>query len=174
MSTDGKVSVALIVAMAENRVIGRDNQLPWYLPNDLKYFKATTLGKPVVMGRKTYESIGKPLPGRTNIVVTSNREFSAEGVRVVHSVAQALAVAESVATADGANEVMVIGGAQLYAEVLPKVQRLYLTQVHAPVEGDAWFPELDLGRWQELSRQDFKADGSGTLGYSFVVYQRIV
>ena len=124
-------SVAMIVAMAENRVIGRDNKLPWYLPNDLKYFKTTTLGKPIIMGRKTYESIGKPLPGRANIVVSRNPEYSAEGVRVVGSLEQALQLATDIAFIDGATELVVIGGAQLYAEALGRVDRIYLTQVHA-------------------------------------------
>lgn len=172
MVEDKKVHIAMIVAMAENRVIGRDNQLPWHLPNDLKHFKATTMGKPVVMGRKTYESIGRPLPGRTNIVVTSNRSFSADGIKVVYSIDEALALAESVALEEGANEVMVIGGAQLYANLLPKVERLYLTLVHAEVEGDALFPALDFSQWRLLKSESFKGEGDNPLDYSFVVYQQ--
>ncbi len=164
--------VALIVAMAANRVIGRNNQLPWYLPNDLKYFRATTMGKPIIMGRKTYESIGKPLPGRTNIVLTTNEAFQAEGVKVVHSVDEALAVAEGVALIDGADEVMVIGGAEIYALFLAHSQRLYLTEVHAEVCGDAWFPELDWSQWQQQGREDFAAEEPNPYDYSFVVYQR--
>ena len=152
MSEEFEVRVGMIVAMAENRVIGRNNQLPWYLPNDLKYFKAVTMGKPIIMGRKTYESIGKPLPGRTNIVVTSQQDFTAAGVSVVYSVEQALTLAQSVAVIDGADEVMIIGGAQLYSEMLDHVERLYLTRVHADVEGDAWFPALDLTGWKVLTK----------------------
>jgi dihydrofolate reductase len=174
MSEDFQVRIAMIVAMAENRVIGRNNQLPWYLPNDLKYFKAVTMGKPIIMGRKTYESIGKPLPGRTNIVVTTQPEFTAEGVKVAHSVDEALTLAQSVAIVDGAEEVMIIGGAQLYAEMLGSVERLYLTQVHSEVEGDAQFPELDLSPWKVLSREDFTAEGPNPYDYSFVVYGRNV
>ena len=174
MSDDFEVRIAMIVAMAENRVIGRDNQLPWYLPNDLKYFKAVTMGKPIIMGRKTYESIGKPLPGRTNIVVTTQQDFAAKGVKVAHSVEEALTLARSVAIVDGAEEVMIIGGAQLYTEMLGTVERLYLTQVHADVEGDARFPELDLSLWEVRSREDFASEGPNPYDYSFVVYGRSV
>ncbi len=174
MSEDCEVRIAMIVAMAENRVIGRNNQLPWYLPNDLKYFKAVTMGKPIIMGRKTYESIGKPLPGRTNIVVTTQQDFTAEGVKIAHSVEQALTLAQSVAIIDGAEEVMIIGGAQLYADMLDRVERLYLTHVHADVEGDARFPDVDLSGWNALSREDFVAEGPNPYGYSFVVYGRNV
>ena len=152
MSEEFEVRIAMIVAMAENRVIGRNNQLPWYLPNDLKYFKAVTMGKPIIMGRKTYESIGKPLPGRTNIVVTTQPSWTADGVRVAHSIDEALTLAQSVAIVEGADEVMIIGGAQLYTEMLDRVERLYLTLIHAEVEGDAHFPELDLSLWNPLSR----------------------
>ena len=174
MSEEFEVRVAMIVAMAENRVIGRNNQLPWYLPNDLKYFKAVTMGKPVIMGRKTYESIGKPLPGRANIVVTTRQNFAAEGVKVVHSVEQALTLAQGIAIVDGADEVMIIGGAQLYKEMLGHVERLYLTRVHADVEGDAQFPELDLSRWKVLSKESFAAEGPNPFDYSFIVYGRDV
>jgi dihydrofolate reductase len=172
MNNSDKTSVALIVAMASNRVIGRNNQLPWYLPNDLKYFKATTMGKPIIMGRKTYESIGKPLPGRTNIVLTTNKNFSAEGVKVVHSVEQALSVADAVAALEGAQEVMVIGGAEIYSLMLPTADRLYLTEVKAEVDGDAFFPELDWSAWQERGREDFAAEGPNPFDYSFVVFDR--
>lgn len=165
-----QVRVALIAAMATNRVIGRNNQLPWHLPNDLKYFKATTLGKPIIMGRHTFESIGKPLPGRSNMVVTRNPLFTAAGVQVVHSVEAALAQAKTEAIAAGVDEVMVIGGAQIYAECLPLADRLYLTLVDAEIEGDAFFPALNWCDWHELRREDFAADGKGSYGYSFVTY----
>ncbi|MEE8059738.1 MAG: dihydrofolate reductase [Pseudomonadales bacterium] len=172
MAGDIDVSIAMIVAMAENRVIGRNNQLPWYLPNDLKYFKATTMGKPVVMGRKTFESIGKPLVGRSNIVVTRSKDFAAEGVQVVHSIDEALTLAKSIAIVDGAREVMLIGGAQLYVEALSRVSRLYLTQVHAQVDGDVVFPELDWSQWDEVAREDFQAEGLNCYDYSFIVLRR--
>ena len=164
--------VSMIVAMASNRVIGRNNQLPWYLPNDLKYFKAATMGKPIVMGRKTFESIGRPLPGRANIVVTSNPEFTAEGVKVVHSPEEAMRLGKDIAFVDGAKEVMVIGGSQLYQEMLPLAQRLYLTEVKAEVEGDALFPLVDWSGWQEQGREEFKAQAPNPYDYSFVVYNR--
>lgn len=166
------IKVSMIVAMAENRVIGRNNQLPWYLPEDLKYFKSVTIGKPIVMGRKTYESIGRPLPGRTNIVVTRNPDFKAEGIKVVSSIGEAIKLADSIATIDGSEELMVIGGAQLYADILPSVDRLYLTEVHAEVEGDAYFPEVDLTQWHEIGRESFQAQGPNPYDYSFVVLER--
>ena len=167
------MKVAMIVAMAENRVIGRNNQLPWYLPNDLKYFKQVTLGKPVIMGRKTFDSIGKPLPGRLNLVVTRQTDWQFEGVKVAHSLTDALHIGRAAAEFDGVTEVMLIGGAQLYAEALPLADRLYLTEVHAEVAGDAWFPEFDKAQWQEQARQSFAAEGPNPYDYSFVVYDRV-
>lgn len=164
--------LALMVAQAENRVIGVNNTLPWYLPEDLKYFKAVTLGKVIIMGRKTYESIGRPLPGRTNIVVSRDRNFRLEGVRVVHSLPQALEEARRVSELKGAEEALVIGGAELYAQALPLAQRLYLTQVHHPVEGDAFFPELDSSQWRQVSRQDFEAVAPNLYEYSFITLDR--
>jgi dihydrofolate reductase len=166
------LTVAMIVAMADNGVIGRDNQLPWHLPNDLKYFKTTTLGKPIVMGRKTFESIGRPLPGRPNIVVTTNTNFCVEGVHVAHSIDDALAIAAEKALEAGVDELMIIGGAQLYGEALSRAGRLYLTRVHADVAGDAKFPSLDMDQWQELSCQKYYSDESNPYDYSFVILQR--
>ncbi len=162
----------MIVAQAKNRVIGRQNKLPWYLPGDLKYFKQVTMGRPVIMGRKTYESIGKPLPGRLNVVITRDPTYRLEGAKVVHSLAEAIELSESQAFIDGVEEAMVIGGEQIYAQALPLAERLYVTQVHAEVEGDALFPELVLSDWDELGRDDFKAEGPNPYDYSFVVYQR--
>ena len=161
----------MIVAVAENGVIGRNNALPWYLPNDLKYFKQTTMGKPVIMGRKTYESIGKPLPGRTNIVITRQADYQPEGVKVVSSVEAARELAESVCLIDGQDEAMIMGGAEIYALALPHTDRLYLTEVHADVDGDAFFPEYDKSLWQEVAREDFAAEGPNPYNYSFVVYE---
>ncbi len=166
------MKTALIVAMAQNRVIGRNNKLPWYLPNDLKYFKQVTMGKPIIMGRLTFESIGKPLPGRVNIVVTRNSEWQAEGVRVSHSLDEACELAASIAQIDGQHEVMVIGGDQIYQAALPMVDRLYLTEVHAEVDGDAYFPEFDRESWQEVVREDFEASEPNPYAYSFVVLDR--
>ena len=166
------MKLSMIVATAQNRVIGRDNALPWYLPNDLKYFKQTTLGKPVIMGRKTYESIGKPLPGRTNIVITRQTDYLPEGVKVVHSVAEARDLAESVCLIDGQEEAMIMGGAEIYTLALPDADRLHLTEVPADVDGDAYFPEYDKTEWQEISREDFNAEGPNPYNYSFVVYDK--
>lgn len=166
------VTLAMIVAAARNGVIGRNNALPWHLPEDLRYFKQVTLGKPVVMGRKTFESIGRPLPGRTNIVLTRSTDFAHEGVRVVRDLDQALGLAEDIALIDGCDELMVIGGAQIYAEALPRAKRLYLTEVDADIEGDAWLPPWDRSQWREVRRQDHAADGANPYAYSFVVYER--
>lgn len=160
--------LAMIAAMSRNRVIGRDNELPWHISADLKHFKRTTLGKPVVMGRKTYESIGRPLPGRTNIVVTRQQGYQPEGVRVATSTEAALALAEEVATADGAAEVMVIGGEQLYRSLLPHADHLYLTEVDADVEGDAYFPEL-APCWRPVSEESGEEAG---WRFRFVEYER--
>lgn len=164
---------ALIVAMAKNRTIGIDNKLPWYLPNDLKYFKQVTMGKPIIMGRKTYESIGKPLPGRTNIVISRNPDYQAEGIVVVSSLQQALDKAEDISFINGHDEVMVIGGAEIYNQGLASADRLYITHVHADVEGDAFFPQVDWNDWQEQAREDFPAEGPNPYDYSFVVYDNI-
>jgi len=170
---DADMKVALIWAMSRNRVIGRNNALPWYLPEDLKYFKRITMGKPVIMGRKTWESIGRPLPGRTNIVITRNSDYTVpDGVSVVSSLDAALQLAEKICLINGGDEAVVMGGAEIYALALPRAERLYLTQVHAEVNGDAFFPEIDLSRWQELGREDFQASGANPYDYSFVVLRR--
>jgi len=166
------MKVALIAALAQNRTIGINNQLPWHLPNDLKYFKRTTMDKPILMGRKTYDSIGRPLPGRTNIVLTRDQEFKAEGVIVANSLEQAIESARNVGAVSSVSEVMIIGGEQLYCLTLPIADRLYLTQVHAQVEGDAFFPEFDKDQWVEVSKEDYSAEGSNPYDYSFVVYDR--
>ncbi|SFM74446.1 dihydrofolate reductase [Marinobacter zhejiangensis] len=165
---------ALIVAMARNRVIGRNNALPWYLPEDLRYFKQATMGKPIIMGRKTWDSIGRALPGRLNVVISRNEAWQApEGTRGACSLDAALVQAEAQAELDGCDEVMVIGGSQIYGEALPLVDRMYITQVHAEVEGDAYFPELNWDEWEEIGREDFSASDNNPYDYSFVVYQRL-
>jgi dihydrofolate reductase len=166
--------LAMIAAQSQNRVIGNNNKLPWYLPEDLKYFKRVTLGKPIIMGRKTFESIGRPLPGRTNIIITRNPDWTHDGagVRVVHSLQQAIELAESLALVNGFEESLVIGGAEIYALALPQADRLYLTQVHAEVQGDAHFPPLDPMQWQEMAREDFSAIEPNPYDYSFIVLDR--
>jgi len=171
MSTDD-MRLSVIVAVAENGVVGVNNALPWYLPDDLKYFKQTTMGKPVVMGRKTYESIGKPLPGRTNIVVTHNQDYQAEGVKVVGSLSEALELAADIAVIDGKDELMVIGGAAVYAAAIPMADRLYVTEVHAEVDGDAYLPAVEWSEWRELTREKHVAVAPNSYDFSFVVYQR--
>ena len=162
------MKISVIVAMADNGVIGNQNRLPWHLPADLKHFKATTMGKPIIMGRKTWESIGRPLPGRTNIVVTRDPDYVADGCVVVHGIDAALAAAAD------ADEVMVIGGAEFYRQVLPRASTLYLTLVHDSFEGDAFFPELDGREWRELTREDFEPDADNPHAYSFVELERVV
>lgn len=172
MNEDKEPVLALIAAVAENGCIGIDNKLPWYLPDDLKYFKAVTSGKPVIMGRSTFESLGRPLPNRTNIVITRNPGYAApEGVRVVHSLEEALRVAEAVAHIAGNDEVVIIGGAQIYAEALPRVQRLYLTEVKKTVAGDAFFPAWNRAEWRETSSQAHHYEPT-QVDYRFVVYER--
>ena len=164
--------LSIIVAVAENDVVGRNNALPWYIPDDLKYFKKTTMGKPVVMGRKTFESIGRPLPGRTNIVVTRNRAWTAEGVRAVASLNDALDLAGEIALIDGRDELMVIGGAQIYRAAIPLADRLYITEVHSVVCGDAIFPTVDWSQWREISRENHLAVEPNPHDFSFVIHQR--
>jgi dihydrofolate reductase len=166
------MKVALIAAFAQNLVVGINNSLPWHLPEDLKYFKRTTSGKAIIMGRKTYESIGRPLPNRTNIVVSRNPNFSAEGVVMVTSLEEAVKHAENVNMINGVEEVMIIGGAAIYQASLPMADRLYLTHVHANVEGDAYFPKIDLEQWEQVSREDFNKDESNPYDYSFSVYDK--
>jgi len=163
----GGVKIAIIVAMAENRTIGRDNRLPWHLPADLRHFKQLTMGKPVLMGRRTHESIGRALPERTNIVISRDRNYTAPGCIVAHSLDRALEAA-----ADGA-EVMVIGGTELYRQLLPRADRIYLTLVHAEFEGDAFFPELAAEEWREAERTDCPPDEKNPWPYSFVRLDRI-
>ena len=166
------MQLAVIVAAAENGVIGRNNALPWHISADLQYFKRVTLGKPVIMGRKTFESIGRPLPGRTNIVISRDPGYVAEGVRVVGSLEEARRLASDVALIDGAREAMVIGGAEIYRHALPLADRLYLTRVHAEVEGDTLLPAVDWTQWREVSRERHAAQAPNPFDYSFVVYER--
>ncbi len=158
--------VSIIAAMAENRVIGRDNALPWRLPADLQHFKALTVGKPIIMGRKTWESLPGLLPDRLHIVVTNNQQYQATGCSVVNSLDAALDAAGEVP------EIMVVGGAQLYQQSLPLAQRIYLTLVHTVVEGDTMFPELDLNVWHELGREQHPSDEKNPYAYTFLTMQR--
>ena len=159
--------ISLIAAMDRNRLIGAENRLPWHLPADLQHFKALTMGKPIIMGRVTFESIGRPLPGRHNIVVTSDSAFDAEGCTVVHSVDQALAAASR------HPEAMVIGGAALYGQLLARARRMYLTLVDGEFEGDVYFPAWATSEWRELERQDRQPDDRNPHPHSFVILERV-
>jgi dihydrofolate reductase len=163
--------LSLIAALGENRVIGVDNSMPWHLPGDFKYFKATTLGKPIIMGRKTWDSLGRPLPGRLNLVVTRQAGLELEGAEVFTSLEAAVARAEEWAVEQGVAEVMLIGGAQLYAQALDKADRLYLTRVALSPEGDAWFPEVDPAHWNLVSEVHNPAIDDKP-AYSFEVWER--
>lgn len=158
--------------MSENRVIGNKNALPWHLPEDLKHFKTTTLGKPIIMGRLTFESIGKPLPGRTNIVVSRQHQWSYPGVKTANSLEGAITLAKAEAESLEMNEIMIIGGANIYHQALPLLDVLYVTEVHAVVEGDAFFPEINPRLWAVAERTGpYKSEKSG-FDYSFVIFQK--
>ena len=168
------MKLSLIVATAQNNVIGRNNELPWHLPQDLKYFKSVTLGKPIIMGRKTFESIGKPLPGRTNIVVTRQKDWTHAGVLVALSVEGALEIAEQFRNEQDklAEEVMVIGGAEIYRHALEIADRIYLTRIDVTVEkGDAHFPDLSADKWKQVS--ELPGDSDASLQHKFLVYERL-
>lgn len=161
--------LSLIVAVAKNRVIGNKNEMPWHLPADFAYFKKITTGHPIIMGRKTFESIGRPLPGRRNIVVSRNPAFRAGGIEMVASLEQAINACEK---QSNCTEVFVIGGATLYAEALPRVDRVYLTEVDAAPDGDTLFPVLDKNQWREISRERREADEKNIHAMEFVVLER--
>ncbi len=157
--------LSLIWAQDENGLIGREKQLPWHLPADMQWFKKKTLGKPLMMGRKTFESIGYPLPGRTNIVITSE-DIKIDGCTIAHSLKEAITIAH------GAGELMVMGGAQIYELALPQASRLYITKIHAAFEGDKYFPSFDTRRWRETFREDHGSDEKNMYSYSFHILER--
>jgi len=163
--------LSLIAALGENRVIGVDNSMPWHLPADFKYFKATTLGKPIIMGRKTWDSLGRPLPGRLNLVVSRQTDLQLEGAEVFASLEAAVERAQVWAKEQGVGEVMLIGGAQLYTQGLADADRLYLTRVDLSPVGDAWFPEFDQAQWALVSEQKHAAT-EGKPAFSFEVWER--
>jgi dihydrofolate reductase len=160
--------LSLLVAASENNVIGKDNQLPWHLPNDLKYFKNLTWGMPILMGRKTFESIGKPLPGRKSIVITRNTEWKYEGVDVVHSIEDAIQKAESF----GVKEIFVIGGAEIFKTSLSKANRIYLTRIHRDFDGDVYFPEVSGDDWSLTSSRFCEADEKNAFNHTYQVWKR--
>lgn len=155
-----------IVAVGQNQVIGKDNRLPWHLPADLKHFKNVTMGRPILMGRKTYESIGKPLPGRCNVIITSDETYQAPGCVIANSISMALT------SVSYSEEVFVIGGAGLFQQMLPQIERLYLTIIHHQFDGDTFFPPLDWSEWKEDEHEDHKPDKENKYSYSFLTLVR--
>ncbi|BBB23314.1 dihydrofolate reductase [Abyssogena phaseoliformis symbiont OG214] len=160
------MKLSIIVAMDDNQLIGKNNALPWHLPADLAYFKKTTTGKAVLMGRKTYDSIGKPLPNRRNIIVSRNMKFKADGCEVVGSINAALSLA------NGDNELMIMGGVSFYEQMVNSVDRLYITEVNGKFDGDAYFPKFDRAQFSELSRESHQPDEKNPHAYDFVILQR--
>jgi dihydrofolate reductase len=160
--------LSLLLAASENNVIGKNNQLPWHLPDDLKYFKNLTWGLPILMGRKTFDSIGKPLPGRKSIVITRDQNWRHDGVAVVHSVEDATRKAESF----GAKEIFVIGGAEIFHATLPSANRIYLTRIHHEFDGDVFFPEIDTHNWECTSSRFCAADEKNAFDHTYQVWER--
>lgn len=158
--------------MSRNRVIGLGNGLPWRLPKDMQFFMTSTMGHPVIMGRKTFESMKAPLPGRTNIVVTRNADYAREGIRVATDLAAALTIAREQCRVDGVDEVFIAGGAEIYRAALDLATRLYVTEVDARVEGDTFFPELDWGTWRRVSHERFPVDASHSYAFTISVFER--
>lgn len=160
--------ISMIAAMANNRVIGKDNDMPWHLPADLKHFKAVTMGKPVIMGRRTYESIGRLLPGRNNIIITRNPDYCVEGALMADTPAKALELAGNV------EEVMIIGGGKIYSDFLPRAERLYLTHIDLDVDGDTQFPDYEASAtWKVLETNTFGPDEFNQYHYRFVIYSKL-
>lgn len=162
------MKISMIAAMAKGRVIGLNNKMPWHLPADLQFFKRVTLGKPIIMGRKTFDSIGRPLPGRKNIVVTRNTDLKIEGVECVQTVEQALACVK------GVEEVMIIGGATIYNQFLENTNRLYITYIDLETQGDTYFPDFEkVASWNEVERESHLADEKNVYNYDFVTLDRV-
>ena len=159
--------ISLVVAMDNNRVIGNKGDIPWHLSSDLKNFKSITMGKPIVMGRKTHESIGRPLPGRENVVITRDKDYQSQGCTVLHSLECVYAKFNQL------DEIMIIGGAELYRQTLDRAERIYLTEVHAQCDGDTFFPELDQTKWTEIERKDYMAGEKNDFDFSFVLLERV-
>ena len=161
-----KPQLSLIWAMDENRLIGNNNALPWHLPADLAFFKRTTMEKPIIMGRKTYDAIGRPLPGRQNIIITRDTAYTAKGCDIANSIDEAMSLVP-----EEVQEVMLIGGASLYLQTLAQADALYITQIYHAFSGDTWFPEIDMSQWSETYREDFEADEKNPHAYSSLLPQ---
>lgn len=167
-----RIEIVLIAAIAENGVIGRDNKLPWRIKSDMQYFRSLTMGKPVVMGRKTFQSIGKPLKGRTNIVVSRDPDFSGAGILVAPDIARALEAARGDALRRGCNSIAIIGGTEIFRQTMPLADRLALTLVHSKPDGDTVFPPIDAKSWRETERREQAKGPEDECGFSFVSYAR--
>lgn len=172
MTFDSDLDVTLVVAVADNGVIGRGNALPWDLPDDLKHFKQTTMGRPIIMGRKTFESIGRPLPGRLNIILTRSTDWQAAGVSTAATIADAIDLAEQQALIDGADSVMIIGGAEVYRQALPFCTRAVVTRVHGQVDGDAFFDLSSFDHWIERKRSDVEGGSQNSHDFSVVELEK--
>jgi len=160
--------ISAIVAASKNWVIGKDNEIPWYIPNDLRYFRRMTLGHHVVMGRKNYESIGKPLPKRTNLIVTRDENYDAPGCHVVHSIDEAIKFAKD----NNEEELFICGGGEIYNQTLAMTDKLYFTEIEAVVDGDVYFPKIELHDWSLISTERNQADDRHEYGYNFMIYER--
>ena len=166
------MKISLIAAIAENGVIGREGDMPWHIKSELQYFKKTTKGKPIVMGRKSFESLGSPLPGRANIVITRDSSYTKEGILVRHSLEDGLNLAREIAEKDGKDEIFIGGGAEIYSLTLPLADRLYLTEVHLKPAGETKFPSFDRSSWQETKREFHKAAPGEAADYTITVLER--
>ncbi|MGV0925519.1 dihydrofolate reductase [Empedobacter tilapiae] len=160
--------INIVVAKASNNVIGAKNDLIWHLPNDLKHFKSLTSGHPIIMGRKTFESLGRPLPNRTNIVVTRDQNWNAEGIEIASSLSKAIVAAKKID-----DDIYIIGGGNIYKQAMEFTDVLYITEVHHEFDGDTYFPEIDSDEWEEVEREDFKKNEKHPYAYSFVTYKKI-
>ena len=167
---NSKITISLIVAASSNNAIGKDNAMLWHLPTDLKFFKNTTWGMPVVMGRKTFEAMGKALPGRTNIVVTSNKDWKGEGAVNVQNLEEAIRAAEA---ETNAKEVFITGGGEIYNQTMKMANRIYMTRIHAEIEGDTFFPEIDPTEWKLVFSKEIKADEKNKYDMSFETWERV-
>ena len=168
-TTSNPIKLSMIAAMGKNRIIGKDNDMPWHLPADLQHFKKTTLGSPIIMGRKTYDSIGRPLPGRLNIILSRNTDLEIEGCSVVNSLDEAIALAQE----ETSDEVFITGGAHLYNKFLKEADRLYITLIDEEFEGDTYFPDYTQLKWLEVSREDHLSDKKNIYDYSFITLDRL-
>lgn len=167
------MKIAIIAAVANNNAIGIDNKIPWHLPEDLRYFKSITMGKPIIMGRRTFDSLGKPLPGRTNIIVTKERVNHHKNIMIATGIDEAIKIAEQVAIAQSAEEIMIIGGAHIYKQTLSLADKLYLTRIYKSFDADTFFPDIDTGQWHETFREEHFSKNSAVFKYAFTVLETV-